>query len=172
MTSKEHLIIHKAQKNLAELEVEHAELKKRLSENHEKQMKLRVFMETYAELLPSTDNLTSNGKSIPDSSSVESAKEKIVRIAVSLLTEHNPRSTLDLLMRVEQKGVEVGGKNKSVYLANILSTDDRFVSRRKFGGWFLVENDPLKIGAPVVTATGASLSNQSPDGDENIEDLL
>jgi len=107
-----------------------------------------------------------------DSSGSESVKEKIGRLAIGLLEEHSLRSTLELLKRVEATGVEVAGKNKAVYLANILSTDARFVSRRKFGGWFLVESDPLKSDTPVVPATGVSFDNPSLPRDDNLEESI
>jgi hypothetical protein len=79
-----------------------------------------------------------------------------------LLRDRFPLKTPLILEFLSGKGIKVPGQDPSVYLANILSTDPRFVARRRFGGWFLTEQDPApKKENPSATNTEVSIFNQA-----------
>lgn len=99
---------------------------------------------------------------------VETSKIPIKTLVTTLVAEYlhktAPQNTNALLAYLRDKGLDVPGANPAVYLANILSTSDKFVARRKHGGWFLIEQDPSpKEESPSDTNTEASIFQPSPE---------
>ena len=97
-----------------------------------------------------------------------SVKASVINLVAEHLQTSSPQKTNALLQYLKTNGVEVPGANKAVYLANILSTSNRFVARRKHGGWFLIEHDPTpKEESPSDTNTEAFNFQPSPVAGRN-----
>jgi hypothetical protein len=163
MEQNNYPIFQTAKAELLAEELAIKELTSKLGEREKRREKLHAFIEAYKELFgaPLTENPSQGlGLVLPDGSD----KAKIIAISEYSLLKKSPRNTLELLSIIENEyKITVGGGNKAVYLANILSTSDKFVARRKFGGWFLVSQDPdpKKAENPSVTSTEASMFNQN-----------
>jgi hypothetical protein len=67
---------------------------------------------------------------------------EIVDLAYDFLKEHAPQSADQIVGYLEHSGKSIKGADKLTYVSAILSKSDKFVARRKHGGWFLVEQDP------------------------------
>lgn len=63
-------------------------------------------------------------------------------ITEAYLRHAAPKRTPEIVAYLEERGCEIPSTNKEGYLAGVLSRSDKFVARRKLGGWFLTENDP------------------------------
>lgn len=84
---------------------------------------------------------------------------EIVDLAYDFLKEHAPQSADQIVGYLEHSGKSIKGADKLTYVSAILSKSDKFVSRRKHGGWFLVEQDPEpnKEESPTIRVVGDSV---------------
>lgn len=105
--------------------------------------KLIAFIDTYREL---------DGGPIDTGPRVQGALAQVAAvlkpknievIAEAYLRESAPKRTGEIVEYLESKGCHIPSDKKEAYLAGVLSRSKRFVARRKHGGWFLVENDPV-----------------------------
>lgn len=106
--------------------------------------KLLAFIDTYREL---------EGGPFDSGQRVQGALERVAAflkpknievIAEAYLRESAPKKTGEIVDYLESKGCQIPSDKKEAYIAGVLSRSKRFVARRKHGGWFLVENDPVQ----------------------------
>ena len=140
---------------------------------------LTGFVRIYDSILAETgsnDGVTVTVKDqFPETSgSAETPKTSIKTLFTTMVAEYlqnaAPQNTNALLAYLRAKGQDVPGANPAVYLANILSTSNKFVARRKHGGWFLIEQDPSpKEESPSDTNTEAFNFQPSPEAGAKLE---
>ena len=118
---------------------------------HEHELaKLRSFIATFRELegQPETGTQAPFHGVVRVVSSAEKARaglapKQIEVIVAAYLKENSPKRTSELVEYLESKGCEIPSDRKESYLAGVLSRSVLFVARRRHGGWFLRENDPV-----------------------------
>lgn len=70
---------------------------------------------------------------------ISSKKEKVETAAEDMLRAQQPLQTAEILQKLYDLGVDVGGETPAINLSSYLSRSDKFVNKRKDGGWFLTE---------------------------------
>ena len=119
---------------------------------HEHELaKLRSFIATFRELEGQPETVTQASAHGPFARVVSSAEKtrtglapkQIEVIVAAYLKENSPKRTSELVEYLESKGCEIPSDRKESYLAGVLSRSVLFVARRRHGGWFLRENDPV-----------------------------
>lgn len=76
----------------------------------------------------------------------ESKKDAIEQATEKILRESQPMHTADLVKRLAEMGVPVGGTDEVLNLSSYLSKSTKFVNRRKDGGWFLAGEEKSPDG--------------------------
>lgn len=76
-------------------------------------------------------------KAIPPLARPPSKRELIEAASAAVLAARQPLTTEELLELLMERGVEVGGTQPAVSLSSYLSKSEKFVHRRRDGGWFL-----------------------------------
>lgn len=89
---------------------------------------------------------------------------EIIDLVYDYLKECAPKNSNELVAYLEHSGKGLKGVDKATYVSAILSKSDKFVARRKHGGWFLAEQDPEahKDESPTIGVVGDSIFNQTP----------
>lgn len=84
---------------------------------------------------------------------------EIIELVYDYLKESAPKNSNELVAYLQHSGKNLKGVDKPTYLSAILSKSERFVARRKYGGWFLVEQDPEpnKEESPTIGVVGDSV---------------
>lgn len=84
---------------------------------------------------------------------------EIIELVSDYLRDNAPQSSDSLVGYLEHSGRSIKGADKSTYISAILSKSDKFVARRKYGGWFLAEQDPEphKDELPTTSIAGNSI---------------
>lgn len=134
------------QHTVNKLRMQRESIDAQLTQNERELGKLLAFIDTYRQLVedqpkPVAETLTEYVHRLHRTRS-ELTPKKIEAIAEAYLRHEAPKRTPELVAYLEAKGCEIPGANKDGYVAGVLSRSKRFVARRRFGGWFLVENDP------------------------------
>jgi len=97
-----------------------------------------------------------------ESASSMSKKAQIELAAEQALLKKQPLQTGELLSILKSVGVQVGGADEIVNLSSYLSRCDKFIHRRKDGGWFLAKEGEKKE-APQTRGVV-----QTPPGSEDL----
>lgn len=126
------------------LRLQRETIEAQISQQEHEMARLSGFVDTYREL----DEVVEGG-------SVAIQYEERIRRFRSLLSPRNieviveaylkvaaPKRTGELVAYLQEKGCQIPSDRKETYVAGVLSRSNRFVARRKLGGWFLVDNDP------------------------------
>ena len=66
--------------------------------------------------------------------------------AAAILGQEQPLIVPEILARLRQSGVHVGGGDPEKNLSSYLSRSPKFVIRRKEGGWFLAAKEAAPAG--------------------------
>lgn len=121
---------------------------------HEHELvRLVGFLETYKELDQGAqiDSVTTSRAAGFNRMRSLLKPKNIEVIAEAFLRDNAPKKTNEIVDYLASKGCTIPSDNKEAYLAGILSRSDKFVARRKEGGWFLAEHAPAASNLFVAT---------------------
>ena len=156
--------------NIASLFAAQQSIEFEISESRLQVSKIEQFLEVYENL--STEEtpigavvrgVTSNysNQEVPQYNSpvIFLKTHEIIDLTYDFLESHAPKSSDQIVGYLEHSGRGIKGTDKLTYVAAILSKSDKFVSRRKYGGWFLAEKDPEsnKDESPTIGVVGDSI---------------
>ena len=114
--------------------------------------KLIAFIDTYRELDGHFPDSGPRAQGALERVSSLLKPKNIEVIAEAYLRESAPKRTGEIVEYLESKGCLIPSDKKEAYLAGVLSRSKRFVARRKHGGRFLIENDPVLADPHIGTA--------------------
>ena len=139
------MFIEQALAELKHLDAESQHLRDQLAKNDERTSRLRIFVDVGQEFVDAGSKQGADGPattptSTSDASDSRTLTRRITDAVVDLIrAKGRPIRTRDLLAQIEQRGLDVGGKNPVATLSSCLSRDKkRLVNNRKLG-WRLVE---------------------------------
>lgn len=147
-------VFEKAQRKCAEivsaienLRAEKEKIEAQLTRQESELLRLEGFISTYHELEEPESNYAFQevrGLEPFKKNPVPLLKPKMVEIiAEAYLKEAAPKKTLALVSYLESRGCQIPSGRKEAYIAGILSRSEKFVARRRYGGWFLSGDDPV-----------------------------
>jgi hypothetical protein len=173
-------VLEKAQRKIAALKTtvqalrqQRESIESQLLKSEHELIRLSGFLETYKELddNPSISHLLSTAGGDRFNRMRQILRPKNIEvIAEAFLRDSAPKKTNEIVDYLESKGCVFPSENKESYLAGVLSRSNRFVARRKHGGWFLVENAPpvehhFTMAEPTqgaLAAVFATLKSETP----------
>ncbi|MES1987600.1 MAG: hypothetical protein V4440_06135, partial [Pseudomonadota bacterium] len=110
--------------------------------------KLDSFVTTYQELTQSNQSFSPFTYVNNPKPRTQRSKRTLIESSVEgILKEKQPLSTETLLEKLSELGVAIGGATPLITLSTYLSRCEKFISRRKQGGWFLNTNEQTHQGA-------------------------
>ena len=117
--------------------------KSRVSDLEAELADLHAFLRTYVKLTATAESRPlaspSPRRPAPPSQGTASKRQQIEDAAAAVLGVRQPLEVPDILRLITEMGVDVGGQKPDKNLSSYLSRSQRFVIRRKDGGWFLAD---------------------------------